>query len=95
MYISGAISSELETAPQKFADAELRVQRTFGCQTINPMTLPHKEGATWEEYMAVDLLELMKCDAIYMLPCWEKSPGAQLELAMARQLEMKIIYEVE
>lgn len=68
-YISGAISSDVSNAPIKFLEAEQRVQKRYGCETVNPLKLPHKEGATWEDYMAVDIIELMCCDIIYMLPC--------------------------
>lgn len=93
VYISGSISSDMENAPRKFSEAEQRVSRNFGCQAINPLKLPHKEGAEWEDFMAVDLLELMLCDAIYMLPCWKQSPGAKLEHAIAKQIQIEIIYE--
>lgn len=92
-YISGAISSELATAPRKFADAEKRVIQMIGGDVINPMKLPHNAGASWEEYMAVDILELIGCDTIYMLPCWQNSPGARLEHAIAAKTGMRIIYE--
>lgn len=93
VYISGSISSDMANAPRKFSEAEERVARRFGCQTINPLKLPHDGGAEWEDFMAVDLLELMTCDAIYMLPCWKTSPGAKLEHAIAKQIQIKIIYE--
>lgn len=94
-YISGSISADLQNAPRKFADAEKRVSAMLGGDVINPMKLPHNAGATWEQYMAVDIMELIGCDAIYMLPCWQQSPGARLEHAIAAQIGMRIIYEQE
>jgi hypothetical protein len=95
IYISGAITSDLFNAPRKFCEAERFLKRTFGCEVINPMKLPHKEGATWEEYMVVDLEALRTCDTIYMLPCWEGSKGARIEHAEAQRQKMKIIYSHE
>lgn len=80
-------------APRKFQEAETRIRRMFGDQVVNPMKLPHQEGATWEDYMVVDLEALDKCDTIYMLPCWIKSHGARLEHAYAKYHKKRIIYE--
>lgn len=65
----------------------------YGKPVINPMKLPHKEGASWEDYMVVDLEALDKCDTIYMLPCWQRSHGARLEHAYAKYYNKRIIYE--
>lgn len=93
IYISGAITSDILNAPRKFCEMERQLRREFGCEVINPMKLPHKEGATWEEYMIVDLEALRTCDAIYMLRCWKDSRGARLEHAEAEYHKLKIIYQ--
>jgi hypothetical protein len=94
IYISGAITLDLEKAPQKFDSAVKRVRELFpDAEPVNPMTLPHPPRATWEEYMALDIAELKKCDAIYMLPCWTSSQGARLEHAIARKEGLTIIEE--
>lgn len=93
IYISGAISSDLIGAPRKFQQVEEYLKRLFGCQVVNPMKLPHKEGAEWEDYMVVDLEALQKCDTIYMLSCWKDSRGARLEHAFAKYYGKRIIYE--
>jgi hypothetical protein len=39
-----------------------------------------------------DLSAICECDAIAMLPGWEKSGGAMVEWNLARHLGLKIIY---
>lgn len=43
------------------------------------------------EYMTVCLAMLSLCDAIYMLPGWENSKGAKIELAQAIQDGKQVI----
>jgi hypothetical protein len=60
---------------------------------------PHKNtshfGGLCEDSVWLDGdLEIMKrCDAVYALKGWEDSIGATIEVDVARQLGMEIIYE--
>jgi len=48
-------------------------------------SLAMKNGTTfWDEILILDLAELKKCDAIYVLEDWKKSDGAQAEYYYAR-----------
>lgn len=42
-------------------------------------------------FMRTDLLALLSCDAIYLLPGWENSRGASVELTVARACGMGIV----
>ena len=59
---------------------------------------PHMNTALFKEdgipYIAGDC-EIIKrcCDAIYMLKNWEKSEGAQIEMATAKIKGIEIIFE--
>lgn len=44
---------------------------------------------TWEEYMRADIRALVDCEAIALLPGWEQSLGAELEVSIADELGMK------
>ena len=46
----------------------------------------------WSWYMRKDLAELVKCEAIYLLPGWENSKGATLEMHVAERLGMTIVH---
>lgn len=54
-------------------------------------TLP--AGLDLDEIMLRDLDALETCDAIYMLSGWEKSSGANQELAHANRLGMRVFYQ--
>lgn len=43
-------------------------------------------------YMGRDLAGLCDCDAVVVLPGWEKSDGASLEVYVARSLGMPVLY---
>jgi hypothetical protein len=40
--------------------------------------------------MKHDLIAMFECDAILMIPGWESSRGAQLELDIATRLDFKV-----
>ena len=91
IYISGQITglprnewfAKFEKAEQHFLAA--------GYSVVNPAKNMMK--LTYDEYMAIDLMLLENCDAIYMLDNWKKSKGACQELEKARQLALEILYE--
>ncbi len=60
---------------------------------------PHKNTAgfqhhhlPWERWIEGDLAILKRCDAIYMLQGWERSPGAKIELEYALDNGLEIHY---
>jgi hypothetical protein len=93
VYISGKITGlPFQEARANFDAAELNLF-CKGHEPVNPMTLPHNHEGEWEDYMALDIAELTKCDAIYMLKNWHDSHGARLELKIAVHLEKQVIYD--
>lgn len=95
IYISGKISGLPHAiALSKFKVAErMLIEEDYA--PINPMELNHTEhDQSWKSFMRVDLKALCDCDVIYMLNNYEESRGAKIELQLARDLGMKIIYEL-
>jgi hypothetical protein len=93
IYISGAITGQHPDLVKKvFSEAEYMLI-LLGYKVVNPLTLNHQHDQSWEEYMAVDIKALFKCDAIYMLSNWHNSRGAKIERAVAKAMGIEIIYE--
>ena len=65
--------------------------RDKGYEVENPADHGIVEGAQWADYMAYDLTRLGLCGVIALLPDWEKSQGARLEVMVAEQLGMTVV----
>ena len=100
IYISGKIGEEIPSPETlaKFKAAE-DMLKGKGFEVFNPTTsglgilaesLAQMNGTTfYEEILLLDLQELKKCDAIYMLSDWVWSPGALIETDYARAIGIK------
>ncbi len=93
VYIAGAITGEDWTeVKSKFKKAQ-RILEEFGAyDVINPCDHQIKEG-TWNDYMKKGLKELLDCDGILALDSWTYSRGAQIEVRLAKDLGLFILYE--
>jgi hypothetical protein len=90
IYISGPIKDDPDYLA-KFAKAEF-VLATGGWKVVNPCTLT-SEQLTYAEYMKLDLVAELACDAIFMLQGWEQSGGARCEHLVAAMTGMEIHYQ--
>lgn len=99
IYLSGPITGNTDYI-EDFDKAEEDVYDLFdgadNVTVINPAGLRYvmPDGATWDEYMemCMSLLDLIAGDGIiYMLPGWQKSPGACVEYGYARAHDIMII----
>lgn len=93
IYISGRISGlPIEDVTAKFDAAEAKL-RSEGYEVVNPLKNGIPDNATWEVHVAMDVLLLMGCNTIYLLPDWSLSKGATLEKNLSELTGKKIIYE--
>lgn len=92
IYISGPITGhDMKLVEGAFAHAENEIVNR-GHSAVNPYELSKQmpEDSTWHDYMKNDIPELVKCDAIYMLPGWVYSSGCNLEYSIARTLGLTV-----
>lgn len=93
IYLSGSITGRpIEQARAAFQLAEERLQAE-GWETVNPLKNGLPPSAPWTAHMAVDILSLLGCNAIYLLTGWDVSQGATLEADVARLTGKAIFYQ--
>jgi nucleoside 2-deoxyribosyltransferase len=66
--------------------------RECGFCVINPAEINADPTKHWAACMRDDIKHLMTCDGIAMLPGWEASKGASLELHIATQLDFTVTF---
>ena len=62
-----------------------------GYEVVNPLKFCSSHWS-WAKCMRICIREMLKCDAIYLLPDWQESRGAMLEYYIAKEIGMKSIY---
>lgn len=92
VYVSGAMSDIADHNFPAFNAAAAAELRAAGYEVINPAELNPDTSMTWEECLRVDIRELCTCDAIALLPGWESSKGANLELHVAHRLGLEVMH---
>ncbi|WP_085708324.1 MULTISPECIES: DUF4406 domain-containing protein [unclassified Pseudomonas] len=65
--------------------------RARGYVVENPAEHGVVDGVDWADYMAYDLTRLGLCGQVAVLPGWENSKGARLEVHIARELGMPVV----
>jgi len=91
IYVAGPMTGiEDFNFPAFHAAADLL--RCGGWTVENPADHGIIDGADWADYLSYDLTRLGLCGAIYLLPGWENSKGAQLEVMVAERLGMEVIH---
>ena len=91
VYIAGGMSGYEEFNFPAFNRAEEILRGVYGYKrVINPAKLHSTTDLPWEEFLKRDLLELIACDAVFLLNGWEKSRGATLEALVAYTLGLRL-----
>lgn len=88
VYLSGPMSGIPDNNFPAFHHWAARL-RSQGHTVVSPAEIP--ESDTWENCLRADLRELCGCDTIALMPGWENSKGANLELHVAHRLGMAVM----
>ena len=91
VYLSGPMTGLPDFNRPAFhaAAAALRAQ---GYVVINPAEVDLGPDATWSDYMRIHLAEIARrVTQVFVLPGWEGSRGAQLEVHVARSLGLPVV----
>lgn len=95
-YLSGPISGDIESNTRKFVEACVEL-RARGYKIVSPVEVCDEQLATtkqapdWQWYMRRDIEAMVsdEVEGIIMLPGWENSRGAKVELSIARALSYR------
>lgn len=90
VYVAGPMTGYVDHNFPAFNNAAAKLE-FMGWTVFNPAENGYDPRATWADYMHLDIKMLTECEAIALLPNWEKSPGAHLEVSIAIALGMRII----
>ena len=93
IYIAGPMRGLPDLGREAFRHAERFLIGRFGWTVINPAILP--TGLPGTAYMPICLAMLGQADTIGLLPGWEDSAGANLELAFAKETGKRVIILAE
>lgn len=105
VYVAGPMSGMPDLNFPAFHREAARL-RAEGFDVVNPaeinggadelVTMAGMDGlqlaAHWRACMRNDIAHLVTCDAIVMLPGWERSRGATLEHHIARSLGIAVVH---
>ena len=89
VYISGPITGVENGNAEMFMKASVQIANR-GDLPINPHWLKHDHDKSWLNYMRVDIIALIDCDGVMVLPGFTESRGAMIEHELGRSLGLQI-----
>jgi hypothetical protein len=95
IYISGKYSGDIDNniaLARKVAIEVWERGHVALCPHLNTANFEKDCKLQYDDYIKGDLLLIEGCQAILMLPGWEESQGAQIELEYAEKLGLPVYY---
>lgn len=93
-YVAGPMSGLPLSNYPAFHEAARRL-RALGYHVENPAENRAPPSGLWQDYMRLALAQLVRCDGVAVLPGWEDSRGASLEVHITKALHMPVIAAAE
>lgn len=90
VYVSGPMTGLPQLNFPAF-HAAAAMLRSAGAEVVSPAEISMAEPDSWEACMRADIKALCDCDTLAMLPGWERSKGAHLEVHIAHRLGLRVI----
>ena len=89
LYLSGPMTGYPDLNEAAFAQAEEQLLAA-GHDVISPVDAA-PNGSEWVDYLRADLALLLRAEAVAVLPDWEASRAARLEVHVAHALGMTVL----
>lgn len=90
IYIAGPMTGLPELNFPAFHAAAICL-RARGHDAVNPAEIPQDKSAGWDACMRRALAQMLTCEAVALLPDWQRSRGASLEAFVAAQLGLDVL----
>lgn len=90
IYLSGPMTGLPDLNFPAF-NAEAARLRALGYAVVNPAEINTDAAKSWSECMRADVRALCDCDTIALLPGWQRSSGAHLEMHIAHRIGIEIV----
>ena len=90
LYVAGGMSGYPGLNLGAFRTAEVRLEG-HGYPVLNPGRRKQVEGRSWEDWMILGLGDVFAADGVAVLPNWETSRGARLEVHVALELGKPVL----
>ncbi|SDG21439.1 protein of unknown function, partial [Cellulosimicrobium cellulans] len=88
VYVAGPMTGYPEYNYPAFNAAAARLAQ-LGYEPVNPAT--HPAQPTWSDYLRLALAAVVTVDAVAVLPGWEASRGARLEVHVSHALGLPVV----
>lgn len=89
LYLSGPMTNIADHNFPAF-NAAARLLESAGFDVLNPAAYGEGE-MSWADYLRRDLRDVLKARGVAVLPGWESSKGARLEVHVASELGLPVL----